>query len=345
MSFFSVTIEEIETISPIEGADRIQVATLKGVAFSFVVGKDIFKTGEKILYFPVDSLIPQALAEKLGVAGKLSGRDKNRVKTVKLRGTVSQGLVGKLSLIDGLTDQSPESITQFLGVTKYEPSEILEKGANLTSLPVGLSKYDIEGIERHSNVVEYMMDKKVRIDEKVEGQNVSFTLENATKKFYVNQRNHTIEPIDGSRHTWWKYADENKLESVLNILGNRFNNDVTLYSEGTGSSIQGNIYGFVKHQVFFYDIKVGQKFLNTKEALAIFNEFNLPIVPTLALDVTLHEWLEGKTITEASDGPSKLYVGNREGIVIRLMEEEEIYRFGRSIIKKRGPIYLSKTDN
>jgi RNA ligase (TIGR02306 family) len=173
MAFFGVTIEEIDKVESIPGADRIQKASLKGMSFEFVIGKDSFKSNDKVLYFPVDSLIPLSVQEKLGVAGKLSGSKKERVKTIKLRGTLSQGLVGSLDLIKDMPKQEgidePTAITEFLGITKYEVPEIPCKNANLRRLPCGLTIYDIEGADRYKNILDMLMEQEVVITEKMEG--------------------------------------------------------------------------------------------------------------------------------------------------------------------------------
>jgi hypothetical protein len=44
--------------------------------FEFVIKKGQFKKGDTVLYFPIDSLIPQWVLEKLGLVGKLSGSEK-----------------------------------------------------------------------------------------------------------------------------------------------------------------------------------------------------------------------------------------------------------------------------
>ena len=145
MSFFGVTIERIATVKPIPKADLIVVATLEGLAYKFVIGKDSFKPGDYCVYFPIDSLLPPELVEKLGLTGKLSGKEKNRVKTVKLRKQISQGIVGNPSCVP-ITDASPrvsmsewpsEFLTQELGVTKYEPPVSSEGNVILKSLPDG----------------------------------------------------------------------------------------------------------------------------------------------------------------------------------------------------------------
>jgi hypothetical protein len=74
------------------------------------------------------------------------------------------------------------------------------------------------------------------------------------------------------------------------------------------------------------------------------------VVPCLCLGDTLKEWLDGQTVQEASDGPSRLNLNKkREGVVIKLMKEDRETQLdgfsGRLFIKQRGPKYLAKTDN
>ncbi len=100
MAFFGVTIEQIESLRPIKDADKIEVATLKGMTFQIVVGKGMFSVGDCVLYFPIDSLLPVDVQKVLGLEGKLSGPEKNRVITRKFKGEISQGIVGKIWSFD-----------------------------------------------------------------------------------------------------------------------------------------------------------------------------------------------------------------------------------------------------
>ena len=182
MAFFGVTQETIERVWPHPNADRLDLATLAGVAFQFVVARNSFAAGERVVYFPVDSVLPPAVTDRLGVTGKLAGKDKDRLKTVRLRGEISQGLVGPVSLLDGLdlpADLPPadeaERIAAHLGVVKYDPPPVMSKGALLRPLPAGLSAYDIEGFERFADAAELLMDRPVIVTEKLEGANLSVT--------------------------------------------------------------------------------------------------------------------------------------------------------------------------
>jgi RNA ligase (TIGR02306 family) len=356
MAFFGVTIETIDTIGPIEGADRIQQATINGLPFVFVIGKDSFKSGDIVLYFPIDSIIPPALAEKLGVAGKLAGKSKDRVKTIKLKGVLSQGIVGPFKLLEPFLierwgvdwatkgiELKPSEITEWFGVTKYEPPAILEKGANLKPLPAGLSMYDIEGVDRHQNIFALLKNQPIYVSEKVEGSNFSVTF--TGEQFFVNQRRFTIEPIEGNEHTWWKVAREQGLMDLAKTIYADVNVPVTIYGEMTGPGIQGNIYKIPQHQVYVFDIKIGDKFMDATKFLEVTSKHNVLTAPNLGIFDNIDVFLAGKTIIQASNGESKIYKTLREGIVIKPLVEQDIHSFGRLILKQRDPIYLAGTDN
>ena len=69
--------------------------------------------------------------------------------------------------------------------------------------------------------------------------------------------------------------------------------------------------------------------------------------PTLGYNVTLREWLNGRTIQEASNGKSLLAPDRlREGIVVVPMVEQKV-QWGdlsvkRLMLKQRSPAYLAK---
>lgn len=125
-----VTLREVFDISPIEGADVIELAHIDG--WQVVVKKGEFKVGDLGVYFEIDSLIP--IGEEgspfafLSKIARLDGDTwKARIKTIRLRGQVSQGLLLPLSALKDV-DLSP-----VFGVEKYEPPV----SANLAGLARG----------------------------------------------------------------------------------------------------------------------------------------------------------------------------------------------------------------
>lgn len=108
------TIREISNIRPIEGADKIVVAQVDG--WECVVQKDEFQIGQHIVYIEVDSIVPERPEFEF-----LRPR-KFRVRTIKLRGQVSQGLVLPLSILpNGTGCDLGDDVTDALGIKKYDP--------------------------------------------------------------------------------------------------------------------------------------------------------------------------------------------------------------------------------
>ena len=385
MSYFGVTIEKIEKISPHGNADKLEIAKLEGLNYVFCVGKGTFKENDYVFYFQSDTILPDFVAEKLGVLGKLAGNQKNRIKVTRLRGILSDGIVAP---VNAFTDWLPISvfpeelqnigstkvftkeekeangiiIAERLGCTHYEAPEIPCKSGNLQGLPNSTSMYDIESTDRELEMLAMLMDKKVEISSKLEGSNFSVMVKSDNDvepdgiKVWVNQRRHTIVPLnDGSEHTWWKIArTDGIIDFAKWILTSRSEWEdkvITVYGEALGPGIQGNYYNFKETCAYLFDIKVGDEWLNPVERMNLINEWNLMKevklnhVPIIATGMTLREWLGDKTIAEKADMQSlidpKLL---EEGIVIKCYED---IKFGnkRLFLKKRSIKYLAQTGN
>jgi len=354
MSTFAIEKLKIASVLPHPNADRLDIVKVSGLSFQFVSQKGTQVEGNEAVYFPVDSIFPDELSSYFDIKKMLVGKNHDRLRTVKLRGEYSQGLVLAVDRIceylstkgHNFTPETlPVNVTELLNVTKYEPPEVFEKNARLIPLNGLIESYDIEGSQRFPHIINYMMDKKVMISEKLEGMNggVSYFSNGETK---VNQRNFFIEPKDGVEHTFWKVSNKYNLTQICKELSEtRFNNkSVTIRFEVLGGSIQGNYYELKEHDLRAFDIKVDGKYLDVNEFLEICDKYRIPTVPILAKDVTLKEWLNGKTFEEASNGKSVLIDKLREGIVCKLMEEQSIEGYGRSIIKMRSMEYLAGND-
>lgn len=348
MAFFGVTVEEIGSVAPIEGADRIEVATLRGKDFQFVIARSSFAPGQKCLYFPVDSVLTPGLAERLGVAGKLAGREKNRVKTVKLRGQVSQGIVAPTALVgDEWLRATPAELTAHLGVTKYEAPEIVCNDATLVELPDGVSVYDIEGADRYTEQAALLHEGDVVVTEKVEGSNFS-VMARSDGLLTVNQRTKSIVPREGVEHTFWKIAREHRVLEFARALAEQHpGQQVIVYGEALGPGIQGNLYKLKGHAVRFFDVRVGGQWLGAQafhDAVASFYPVPEDVLAPVLHRGPLSAWLAGRSIKEASNGRSVLADVAREGVVIRPAIERTVPEFGRLLLKQRSPEYLARSD-
>jgi RNA ligase (TIGR02306 family) len=118
------TIRKISKIEPIEGADAIECAKVDG--WDLVVKKGEFKEGDLCVYFEIDSLLPNdPTYEFLGNPRYQDGDTKyHRLRTVKLRGQISQGLALPVDIVsfqgETVTVEEGQDVTDILGVKKYE---------------------------------------------------------------------------------------------------------------------------------------------------------------------------------------------------------------------------------
>lgn len=398
MSSFAVELKKISKIFPHPNADRLELGQVEGMTYQFVVQKGLYKEGDEVVYFPIDSLLPQELIQQQGIANFLAGKDKNRVKTCRLRGEISQGYVSPVSsihtyincfrpkkltqeiierakylykmstgdcaefgtsieaIINAITetfckelktDVLQNDLTAVLGVTKYEPPEIMTHTGNLVQLPEQVYYYDIEGCDRYPEIVEKLMDLPVFITEKLEGSNMATAID-IDKKIHVCQHSFAIENLpDHEEHTFWQIARNEGLIDAVKLLQNEYykNCAITIRSEALGHGIQGNYYNIKKHTTRIFDIEVNRRVLEFDELMTVLEKTGLKekFVPIIASNVVLKEWLNGKTLQQASNDKSVLIDKIREGIVIKPMKEQYVIGFGRLFVKQRDPVYLDKT--
>ena len=147
MSTFNVDIVELE-IHPHENADKLEVARIGG--YTCIVGKGDYTSGDKAVYIPEQAILPDDVIEYLGLTGRLSGKAKNRVKAIKLRGVLSQGLLHPLTVgrLQGKIFSTGDDFQSMLGITKYVPQIPESMGGDVKN-SLGLTiNYDIENFKR-----------------------------------------------------------------------------------------------------------------------------------------------------------------------------------------------------
>jgi RNA ligase (TIGR02306 family) len=384
MAFFGATIETIIKVIPHPDAERLDLGYMDGLGFQLVLPKGSYHEGEKVVYFPNDSVIPENILVKIGLAGKLSGKLKNRLKIGKrIRGEYAEGLCQKFSDMWEFMSDKPQPaeinadlwnkeipacindtngqpidstlLTKLLGVMKYEPPEEFVNSGSAGSLPDHLNKYDIESTDREKAAVEFLMDKPVVIAEKMEGQNFAASVRkqsDGTYKFYVCSRTQVkFEPTEaqlasGQVCTFWKMANKYRLKELMIQHAQFFGmDDFTLYAEQCGPGIQGNIYQFGDHRLFFFDAKISGRWANHQIFEATMEGLGLgQYVAPRAVFESLGAAINDKSIDDIATGPSSHnHKTLKEGIVIKPLEEVMRSRGGRLILKKRSLAYLEKS--
>ena len=317
------TIRKIKDILPIPGADLIELAIVDG--WSVVVAKEVgHKVGNYVVYCEIDSFLP--IREEFEFLRKSSykklsdGTEGFRLKTIRLRGQLSQGLLLPMSVFASYPSNPTEGddVTEALGIIKYEPPMPAELAGKVKgNFPGFLRKTDEERIQ--NLVKEYETYKEYELGfyatEKLDGSSATFYLRDG--EFGVCSRNLNLLETEGN--TFWKVARELQLEEKLTDYGR----NLALQGELIGEGIQGNPYKIKGHTVRFFnifDIDTQEfyglpMFLTTME-----HTLGLETVPMLGgfeLPETIEEVLK---IAEAKSVLNPDF--NREGIVIRSMDRK-----------------------
>ncbi len=289
------SIRRIADIQPIEGADAIVVATIDG--WKVVVKKDEFKAGDLALYLEIDSWVPHELAPFLSKGQEpreYNGVKGERLRTIKLRGQVSQGLLLPASVAEDYVNLACDSdgsdvpqilpqrpvieegtdLTELLSIQKWEapiPAQLQgqAKGTFPTSL---IPKTDQERIQNCFG--EIQKRAKRFATEKVWNAETQ-TLEEHPVEVPADFQEPTYEvtmKLDGSSCTIFRWENElrvcsRNLELKINEenkdntfvamalkIGDRIPNGFAFQGELMGLGIQGNREGFTEHKFFVFDI-------------------------------------------------------------------------------------------
>lgn len=119
MSTFKVEAVTIEAIEPHPNADRLELAKIKG--WQCVVPKGQYKENDFVLYIPMDAILPESVEAILfGPDAKIK-LSKHRVKTIKLRGAISQGIIADFDLFPAIRNiriKDGDDLAETLGIKK-----------------------------------------------------------------------------------------------------------------------------------------------------------------------------------------------------------------------------------
>ena len=246
------SVRHILSIDPIEGADKIEVATVGG--WKVVVGKGEFSVGDPIVYLEIDSWVPTALAPFLTKEGQepreYEGVRGERLRTVKLRGQVSQGLILPLYVLANNKIHSMDEgadVTEQLGVLKYEPPiPACLAGQVKGMFPGFIRKTDQERIQNLPEFFEEHRDLGFETTVKLDGS--SMTVYHRNGDTGVCSRN--LDLKEDQNNSFWRIINRLNLVELLKYLGL----NIAIQGELIGEGIQGNNEKLKGQELFVFDI-------------------------------------------------------------------------------------------
>jgi len=316
------TVRIITDIKPIEGADMIELATVGG--WNVVVAKNVgHKVNDKVVYCEIDSFLPiREEFEFLRKSSykKMGDQEGFRLKTIKLRGQVSQGLILPIVVLNPpdtniyVTPFEGLDVTEMLGVVKYEPPIPAELAGKVKGLfPSFIRKTDEERIQNLASEYEEMKKHTYYETEKLDGSSATFFYNNG--EFGVCSRN--LELLETEGNTFWKVARELDLENKMREYGV----NISVQGELIGEGIQGNPYKIKGQTVRFFnlfDIDL-QEYHSLSMFQLLMMDLGLETVPVLNTHFHLPDTID--ELLKMADGKSELNPNfDREGIVVRSLD-------------------------
>lgn len=350
----------IDSLHPIEGADRIELAMVGG--WQVVVQKGLYNVGSKAVYFEIDSLLPvdrPCFASLANISSKLQfvidGKQYARIKTMKLRKQLSQGFCVPLTEATGII--TPELVavdtdfTASLGVLKYESegekaqkngTTTAKSGTTAMGFPKFIPKTDqnrLQNIPSMFNMARdngELFEKTFKLDgssltawvkdgiEGVASRNVGFRVADEKIPFFAAVKNYF-------RGQGWKRvikADSNHfiegaIDSGVFIAMHLDGRNLAIQGELVGPSIQKNFEGVDKNELYVYDIFLidEQKYMLPEARQKWCEAYGIKHVPLGSPHAVTLPVDVAAALADA-DGPSGLNGKYREGFVYKSMERD-----------------------
>lgn len=279
MATFKSNVKRVREVKNHDNADSLELVILStGHQICSPVGK--FEEGDLVVHIEPDSLVPEWLQEKLGVRGYLAGPDENRVKAIRLRGKLSEGLLYETNWLDD-THASIETsgdkrmlvkvgddVSGELGIEKYEPPIPTHMGGevwNARGVPIS---YDIENIRDYGDLIQD--DDVVYVSEKLHGTNFQICV---VSDDVVKKRNLESSVIitskgrggkglavrENEKNVYWKAAQNGGVIEKLTKYRKKLGVDyLYMFGEVYGQGIQNLGYNTSEPTLRAFDMYTGE---------------------------------------------------------------------------------------
>lgn len=296
------TVQKITNIYPIDGADKIELATVLG--WQVVVKKGEYKIGDLCVYIPIDTIVPEKPEFEF-----LRPR-KFRVTTIKLRGAISQGLIVPL-----LSEKNYEGqdLTELLGIKKYEKDNAnFEQPYNKKKdsylvyklkqwFPFFFKKEEPSPFPRHlvpitdeeriqniPNVLQRLKGQIMYASYKLDGSSITIIHEKRFGKSNFRICSRRLELHDESS-AWIKaFHSTGMKKHVLDLVDYFGTNNIIVQGELIGQKFNGNHHGLMSDEIRIFNIFVDGKKLTPPAFFDVQKKLDLPVCPLYSVFILNH---------------------------------------------------------
>lgn len=325
----------IDSVEPIEGADRIEAAHVGG--WTVVVGKDSFKPGDVAVYYEIDTFLPdgderyaefQKRGQKEMVADGAVLRG-HVLRTARMRGTYSQGLLMRPS--DVLPERIPESayegmcdrganVTGIVGVREYVATQPMNAAFVGRYDPYVAPRTDAERIQNiDADVWDLVKRTDYFVSVKVDGTSITFLCDDRTQTFRAFSHNNELDLTKpGIPQIVMDCAERQGLRDFCER-----NVNVAVQAELVGNKIQSNRLGINGHRLLVFSLWSRERscYLDPYQTLWDFGDDRTrsSLVPRLRVD--LGQFDRPEDFRDFADGMRGHVTKGRldEGAVVHVM--------------------------
>ena len=244
------TIQKVSNIKPIEGADAIELVFIKG--WQCVAKKGEFKRGTLCVFFEVDSYLP--IEARYEFLRRTSYRNNEymgegfRIKTMMMRGELSQGLVLPVTEFPELIAEQGINVTDLLGIRKWEiPESVSSSGIEIGNKPFGIPTTDETRLQSMPEFLEAFHNRPYYITTKMDG--TSCTVYCYDGNVGVCGRNYEYKE-DITTCAMWAWIDKHGIKDNLLELGE----DIAVQGEFCGAGIQKNRLKLMEPNLYVFDV-------------------------------------------------------------------------------------------
>ena len=336
------TIQKIKEVKDHPNADRLSLLAFENIGWQCVSKKGEFKNGDLCVYLEIDSLISMKHEWARFLQDKNDPSKPARLRTVRLRSELSQGLAIPISAIPELKDreiEEGEDLTDLLEIKKYEPKvPPCLNGQVKGRMPGYIKKTDEERIQAYPELIKEFQGVMVYITQKIDGTSGTFVHKDGVED--VCGRNWSY--LEDDKNTYWEVAKKYDILPKLKDIREKTGKNYAAQGEIHGEGIQKNRLGIKGHDLAVFNVidLSGQKPLDFYEFKEFCERLQLVTVPILQICEfkwqTLEELLE---LAKGKYGSGK----DQEGIVIRPIREfrSEVLK-GRASFKVINNEFLEK---
>ena len=304
MSRKLASVQKIKDIKPIEGADRIEIVQV--LNWDCVAQKGEYKIGDLVIYFEIDSLLPDIPAFEFLKGSSWSQKlNKYKIRTHKFRDQISQGLVIPISKLKEIYSQiggpyteyvnnimiptEGDDLTELLKIEKYEPPISNGPLGDIINHEWYVPKTDEERIQVCAENVlpEYMKSEQGDWYTSVKLDGTACTVGLFEDAFLIGGRNQWYKDDNMYTTTVKKYITEEKLRAYQEVTGMY----VVFQGELCGPGIQCNRLGLKEKDWFVFNVFIsdtGKMDSYTKcdllNMLNICEYFGLKTVPLIPVE-------------------------------------------------------------